>query len=249
MSLAPISKVKQISDQTAPDMGAGGKGVKVAKQIDSIADARVPGVDGIGATGQEAYPSQYLEADRDMDRKMAIRKELAADEFTVAAGDREVDYLKKKEDQVARMDFESWLADRHLAQADPAMQRLIHSAYPEYWQGRMQQLERDLDLTREVAKIKMVGPQSREDFFLQYAMETNQIKLPRAALWSGPIDGGRDVPTAIDGIFNSRRSGGQRISSFNAGLPKPQAAGYIPGSTRNSDGTSVLFNSSEFTRS
>jgi len=102
---------------------------------------------------------------------------------------------------------------RHYDKASPEQKRTARELYPEFYQMRVELLEKNIRLLERIAKLKVLGAQNRKDVLLQYAIASGYI----------PAD-------PLENILHPERSEAQqseerRKARYQRGLLNPRARG------------------------
>jgi len=132
------------------------------------------------------FPSVIEQGDP-RDRSYALRKQMMGNgDFVpgmgkVMATSSDFEYVRKKADDVTEADFKAWF----LAQMDlstPEKQAYWQSRFGDVFAEKKMLLEKQLDLHKQLAMIRMMGAQSKEDYYLLWAIKRGYINIPK-----GPI--------------------------------------------------------------
>ena len=142
---------------------------------------------------REAFPLKIGSTDKD-DIKYAIRKQLVGPAGTPQAGTANVpgvgmaiageeffDYAERKEQQEMFFDFKKFVA----AQADlssPASAQWWFEKFPWMKELRLEQVNQQGELQKQLARIQITGPQNEEDFMHLYLVNKGLIKVTEQPL-------------------------------------------------------------------
>lgn len=135
-----------------------------------------------------AFPLKIGSTDKD-DIKYGIRKQLVGPEGTPQAGTANVpgvgmaiageeffDYAERKEQQEMFFDFKKFVA----AQADlttPASAQWWFEKFPWMKELRLEQVNQQGELQKQLARIQITGPQNEEDFMHLYLVNKGLIRV------------------------------------------------------------------------
>lgn len=209
------------------------------------------------------FPVRINKANRNRDTRLRLKQQYQAQRREGGAGsfdvgqallnDGDLQALADVEKQKQMVSFESWLAS-YLNMADPATAKLVDEIMPEYWEKRMEVIENQAELQKNLALIRLRGPTSKKDFMVLYMLNTGQLPLPRGSVfepekWSysnanmnrGMLNPRRYYPPQvklnendkrdpIGAISNAYGQGfGQGVTAPNARLPSIGALDNRPG--------------------
>ena len=163
----------------------------------------------------EQFATDALTKEDPRDAVMTAKQELSANTpgYTpfgqLIAKDSDFEWLRSKREAEAEANFQQWFAS-NFDRASPEQKELARSLWPDFYQQRLNLLEKEINLQRRIARLKVTGIQTKEDLLLQYALE------------SGFIDG--------DGLNNilhpekvrNRQEDAQRQARFVRGLFNPK---------------------------
>lgn len=88
--------------------------------------------------------------------------------------DEDIKWLQSKKEKEAYANFQQWFAT-NFDKMSPAEKQYAREAFPSFYQERVKQLGRSVDLQRRIAEIKLLGIRSREDMLLQWAIEAGYV--------------------------------------------------------------------------
>jgi hypothetical protein len=88
--------------------------------------------------------------------------------------------------------------------ADPATAKLVDEIMPEYWEKRMEVIENQAELQKNLALIRLRGPTSKKDFMVLYMLNTGQLPLPRGSVFE-PEKWSYSNANMNRGMLNPRR--------------------------------------------
>jgi hypothetical protein len=165
--------------------------------------------------GARVFPAHYLqssEGEKDIqDRVMAAR--MMADAVkgdntvvTVAPDEKMLKYIRNKDEMLWWMNFERFLEEQYINSGDLSKRDWLRKNYPQYFTMREELIDNQLDIERRVARLKLHGPQDIEDAFLEYLINTDQIKLPTTPVWNTERNAAQTEEAYKRGLLNMRRS-------------------------------------------
>lgn len=166
------------------------------------------GGDGSGM-GDRDFPIQLNKAKSGRDTRLAIRnaynrqRENGLDLGEMRATDADLDVYEDLERQKQRVSFEQWLSNQFDLN-DPATAKLVEEMMPEYFDKRMEAIEHQAELQKNLAMVRLRGPRNKTDFMLLYLLSTGQLNLPRGAIFE-PSKWSYDSTQLTRGFLNPRR--------------------------------------------
>ena len=157
------------------------------------------------------------------DRDYALRKTVINDRGEIPglgkmmADHSDVEYLRKKADDANEADFKAWF----LAQMDlssPEKQAYWQSKFGDVFAERKSLLNQQLELQKQLALIRIMGPQTKDDYLLLWSIERGFIEVPKGAIFDP-----NNVPQIPfhRGLFNVKKlfaqDGSANSINFGAG--------------------------------
>lgn len=127
-----------------------------------------------------------------------------------------LDVYKQKEEEAALAEYEQWLGMNYLGlydangnarpnqQIDISKIKLVQELFPDYFERRLAQIDRNIEIQRKAAQIRLFGvPRSKEDLEFLYLQEKGYIEIPTNL----PYETGTAKATGDRkrGVFNMRR--------------------------------------------
>jgi hypothetical protein len=182
-------------------LGAGGKGLPIPKNADQIAMAG--GKDATERTEQELadtplrdagavdeqFPTAtHIESDP-RDPMLALKAELVEDNMKekgpgalpgvtpfgiLQAKDSDFQRLIEIREKELEKQFEQWFAT-NFDRMDPTHKAMARQLFGKFYQDRLNNLDTNLETTKRIARLKITGPQTKEDLYLMYAMEAGLV--------------------------------------------------------------------------
>lgn len=119
---------------------------------------------------------------------------------------RDIAYLDRKRQQAQYVDYEKYLANRFNLK-DPPTAMFFESIMPRYFQERLAQIHEVAELQKKIAELRLLGPQSEDDLWMEYAILNGLIQLPKGAVWDPDswYDTRDQKELYVRGLFNPRR--------------------------------------------
>lgn len=117
------------------------------------------------------------------------------------ASDADVGYLRKKGDDTVEAAFKAFLLDQ-MDLSTPEKQDYWQKNYPQVFDEKIKLVESQLDLQLKLAKLRILGPRSQEDYMLIFAIQHGYIALPKGPVYD---------PTSLEktdfhrGLFNVKK--------------------------------------------
>lgn len=94
------------------------------------------------------------------------------------AKDSDFEYLLEKEMLGLEADFQQWFA-AYFDKASPEEKAWAREAFPRFYQQRLALLEKDIQQTKRLAELNLMGIRSEEDLYLTFAKEKGFINTDR----------------------------------------------------------------------
>lgn len=168
------------------------------------------GGDGSGM-GKRDFPVQLNKPKSGRDTRLALRAEYNEQRGNpgginfgeMRATDADLEVFEDYERNRQRISFEQWLAHQFDLN-DPATAKLVEDMMPEYFDKRMEAIEHQAELQKNLAMIRLRGPRSKTDMMLLYLLSTGQLTLPKGAIFE-PDKWSYDSSDLSRGLFNPRR--------------------------------------------
>lgn len=113
--------------------------------------------------------------DKAMAAKLAMANEKGVTPFgQLIASEADFDWVERKRLEEEEANFQAWFAANYDKQA-PHVKKMAHQLFPDFYKQRMKMLEKNVRMQQRVAELKLNGVQSKEDLYLQYAIESGII--------------------------------------------------------------------------
>lgn len=150
------------------------------------------------------FPAEYMPQDRERDTRFELKQDLLKNrgnyQATVPFGEKDLRYLQEKQKVQERIEFDNWFSQL-FDTTDVNNARLAQQIYPDFYNAREEFIDRQAELQKRMAKIKLRGPRDLGDLQLIYLLQTGDIKLRDVPLWKlDESDGEKDRYNR--GLFN-----------------------------------------------
>lgn len=128
----------------------------------------------------EQFATADLRKPDKRDAVLAAKLELQTDKVGVTplgvlqAKDEDFELLMSKRDQEVEANFQQWFAT-YFDRASPEEKEWARTAFPKFYQQRLNKLRRDVVELGKNAELKLMGIRTQEDLFRQYAIESGFI--------------------------------------------------------------------------
>ena len=142
-------------------------------------------------------------------KKSLVKPETGATPFGLATiTDQDVEWLDSKRQAQQYANLHAWL-DTYYDMKDPAIAEMVARIMPEYFDRREAVIDDQADLQKQIAKIRLRGPTSREDLITLFAIQSDALPVPRGPLWNPgewyPDKDDLGNKGFIRGLFNPKR--------------------------------------------
>jgi len=119
---------------------------------------------------------------------------------------RDIAYLYRKRQQAQLADYEKYIANRYNLK-DPPTAMWFESIVPRYFQDRLAQIHEVAVLQEKIANLRLLGPQSEDDLWMEWALLNGVVQLPKGAVWDPDnwYDTKDQQELYVRGLFNPRR--------------------------------------------
>ena len=115
----------------------------------------------------------------------------------------DVNVLLRKDQEKELLNFEAFLQN-YFDLSNPIHQKLVREIYPNYFERRLEVIRENLNIQEKIAKLKLLGPQTKEDIFFVYALLNGDIQVPNEAVFN--LDKGDSTDNQYKrGFFNYKR--------------------------------------------
>lgn len=168
---------------------------------------------GDGIPKQNRFPVKLTQRDP-YDSKASIKKSLVNNQGVVPGmgyatlTEADLEHLERKRQALQYEDMYRFI-DNYFDTKDPAIAKLVAGMMPEYFQRREALIDQQAELQKRVAKLRLRGPQDREDLMTIYAMNSGALKLPVGPLFNPdqwyPTGAAAYANGFKEGLFNPKR--------------------------------------------
>lgn len=148
----------------------------------------------------------------------------------------DINVLLRKDQEKELLNFETFIQE-YFDLSNPIHQKLVRELYPNYFERRLDVIRETLSLQERIAKIKLLGMQTKEDVFFVYGLMNGDIKLPNDVVFNLDAADNNNKKAFNRGFFNIKkwtegtksinadnRLGGKRGNGvFTAGTGEVQA--------------------------
>lgn len=133
----------------------------------------------------DMHPAKYFEEDpRDsyMEVKSAVAQKVAAGSSNlgtqVPVTRSDIDYIMDQRTKEEKLVFDQWKYSTYKPGSDPVRLRYFEKIDPSFFKDREEEIKKDLDVIRKLAKLSLKGPENEEDVLLLYGIRMGKIKVP-----------------------------------------------------------------------
>lgn len=151
------------------------------------------GQDGVARTDQELkntplrsrtatdeqFPTadlqQTSEEDALMVEKLQLQPEPGISVFgKLIAKDSDFEWLRRKKEQDAEASFQQWFAS-NFDKMSAEQKKMARELFPDFYSQRLKLVDKNLDVMKRLARLKIEGPKDKNDLILLYAMESGLL--------------------------------------------------------------------------
>lgn len=161
------------------------------------------------------FPAKYVPVDHDADTRMQMKKELIASQ-ALGQGfitDEDMKYLLNKRKIQDRVIFDAWYS-KLWDTKDINKLRLAQQIYPDYFKDREGEINREAELQKKIAMIKLRGPADLDDLKLIFQLSQGQEQLRNVPLWRLDEPPEDTASQYRRGIFNPARFLGDLAGNY-----------------------------------
>lgn len=138
--------------------------------------------------------------------------------------DDDINVLLRKDQEKELLNFETFIQE-YFDLSNPIHQKLVRELYPNYFERRLDVIRETLSLQERIAKIKLLGMQTKEDVFFVYGLMNGDIKMPEEVVFN--LDKEQTDPTRFNrGFFNFKKWAGP-TSKVTKGLGETRGDGIF----------------------
>jgi len=158
----------------------------------------------------------------------------------------DINVLLRKDQEKELLNFETFIQE-YFDLSNPIHQKLVRELYPNYFERRLDVIRETLSLQERIAKIKLLGMQTKEDVFFVYGLMNGDIKIPENVVFN--LDGKQtDASNRFNRGFLNFKTWAKPTAKINKGLGErrgegifKQGAGTIETATSAMSGREGLF--------
>ncbi len=92
-------------------------------------------------------------------------------------------YMMRKRDDQERALFDVWV-DNKFDLTDPAQVRMLQEIAPELYRRKEEMIDTMQNIASRYAKLRLRGPRTLDDLFLEWQVETGRVELPMGPVWN-----------------------------------------------------------------
>lgn len=163
---------------------------------------------GWTAGGVPQFPAKYTTTDHDADTRFQMKKELSTPGSQplgqTFVTDEDMKYLLNKRKLEERLVFDQFYS-KLFDTKDINKLRLAQQIYPDYYKDRETEINREAELQKRIAMIKLRGPADLDDIKLIYVLLNGGVELRNAPLWRLDEAAGDLVEKYQRGLFSPIR--------------------------------------------
>lgn len=138
--------------------------------------ANVPTEERMQRGMAEQYPTDALSAADGRDELMMMRYNLGERLGRQQFKDEDAYWLLKKMEAAKDADFQSWFA-REYDRMDDVHKKWARKAFPRFFQQRLATLDKNAEMLKRLARIRITGVTSKQDLALKYAADRGLIPV------------------------------------------------------------------------
>lgn len=165
------------------------EGMKLAREAQSLTERMNPGVftapapkGGVqGGAQAVAFPKKFVareKMDDEMNTKMQLMDEQGMTPFgQVYFDDKAAKWLERKAAVGESANFDSWFG-RNFNKNDLASRQFAQQINPDYYSDREREMAERAEVVLKLKGIQLRGPQSKEDVYMQWLIDSGRVKLP-----------------------------------------------------------------------
>ena len=149
----------------------------------------------------------------------------------------DINVLLRKDQEKELLNFETFI-QAYFDLSNPIHQKLVRELYPNYFERRLDVIRETLSLQERIAKIKLLGMQTKEDVFFVYGIMNGDIKLPNDVVFKLDEADANAEGAFKRGLFNFKKwtKGGKTPSNplgktWGQGMFSATGGGSVASST------------------
>lgn len=115
--------------------------------------------------------------------KAQFAQGMAGQNWNVPFTSEDASYLMRKRDDQERALFDVWV-DKKFDLTDPAQARMLQDIAPELYKRKEEMIDTMQGIATRYAKLRLRGPKTLDDLFLEWQVETGRVELPMGPVWN-----------------------------------------------------------------
>lgn len=137
----------------------------------------------------------------------------------------DINVLLRKDQEKELLNFETFIQE-YFDLSNPIHQKLVRELYPNYFERRLDVIRETLSLQERIAKIKLLGMQTKEDVFFVYGLMNGDIKIPDNVVFN--LDGKQtDASQRFNRGFLNFKRFAKPTQKINKGLGEARGQGIF----------------------
>jgi hypothetical protein len=172
----------------------------------------------------KAFTGQYFDRD-EYDTIYEIKEKLSGTKNRIwPVTDSEAKYLVDKAKQLELINFHEFLQKSYgIDASNPVLMKWAQDMFPEFWSMREEMIDQNAFVQTALAKIRLFGPRSRDDFQLLFGISTGRVTVPEGSIYDPKK---AEIGPHARGLFNPLRNVGSKAKfEDNARLKETGPAG------------------------
>lgn len=149
----------------------------------------------------------------------------------------DINVLLRKDQEKELLNFETFIQE-YFDLTNPIHQKLVRELYPNYFERRLDVIRETLSLQERLAKIKLLGMQTKEDVFFVYGLMNGDIKIPNEVVFNLDKQQSDANKSFNRGFFNFKKWAGP-TSKVTKGLGETRGTGVFKQGTADIDSSAV----------
>lgn len=134
--------------------------------------------------------------------------------------EEDIKYIQDQKTKEELKLYDEWFQNTYIMGSDPNKIALGKAMNPDWFKRREENIKREIDITRKLAKLSLRGPRNQEELDVMYALQTGRIEAPD-----------------LDNLFPSLRTTNQMLA-YNDGKRVLQR-GYFNPRNYTTDGRTI----------
>jgi hypothetical protein len=126
----------------------------------------------------------------------------------------DVNVLLRKDSEKQLLNFEGFLQN-FFNLNDPVHQKLVRDIYPNFFERRLEVIREQLSLQEKLARLKLLGPQTKEDIYFLYGIFNGDIPIPNKTVFDTTADSPDERrQNYVRGILNVKKWTGDAVGTY-----------------------------------